>query len=130
MLTEKAVLFRIPVLFLGKLMCPFCVLMKDLILMENDVGIVILDRHPVSEGHLLIIPKHHLLDWFSAPLDVQISLIELVNIAKEWLADKYSPQGFNVGMNCGEVAGQAVMHLHIHLIPRYLNDTPSPTGGA
>jgi diadenosine tetraphosphate (Ap4A) HIT family hydrolase len=110
-------------------MCPFCEIEKNSILLENEGGIVILDQYPVSEGHLLILPKQHILDWFSAPSNVQMHLIELLNRSKEWLTENYSPQGFNVGMNCGEVAGQTVMHLHIHLIPRYLHDTPNPAGG-
>ncbi len=110
-------------------MCLFCELNSNSILMENAFGFVMKDQYPVSEGHLLIIPKEHFTDWFSASLETQTALMELVNQAKLWLSETYSPQGFNIGMNCGKAAGQTIMHLHIHLIPRYENDTPNPAGG-
>ena len=48
---------------------------------------------------------------------------------QEILDKKYSPDGYNIGMNCGEAAGQSVMHVHVHLIPRYVGDVKNPRGG-
>ena len=53
----------------------------------------------------------------------------LVRKVKEVLQKKFEPQGFNVGVNCGEAAGQSVFHAHIHVIPRYTGDVPMPRGG-
>jgi diadenosine tetraphosphate (Ap4A) HIT family hydrolase len=54
---------------------------------------------------------------------------DLIRRVKDVLQERFKPQGFNVGVNCGEVAGQTVLHAHIHLIPRYIGDVPSPRGG-
>ena len=48
---------------------------------------------------------------------------------KEFLQKEYNPDGFNLGVNCGETAGQTVFHAHIHVIPRYKGDVPNPRGG-
>ena len=92
--------------------------------------VAIKDKYPVSEGHFLILPKRHTLDYFTMTewerRDTEKLLIKLRNqIASE---DK-SVTGFNVGMNCGESAGQTIWHAHTHLIPRRDGDTPNPRGG-
>ena len=58
-----------------------------------------------------------------------MGLNELLVKAKNYAQERFSPDGFNVGINCGETAGQTVMHMHIHLIPRYKNDIDDPRGG-
>ena len=55
--------------------------------------------------------------------------MKVLHLMKERLDAEYSPQGYNIGANCGEVAGQTVMHLHLHLIPRYRGDMEDPKGG-
>lgn len=107
--------------------CLFCE-RKNYVL-DNEYGYVIYDENPVSPGHMLIIPKRHVQDFFEADEKLKIELIKLLDQAKEILNNKYRPEGYNVGMNCGEVAGQSIMHLHIHLIPRYKGDTENPKGG-
>ncbi len=108
--------------------CLFCHFPGDK-LFENEIGYVIEDKYPVSPGHLLIIPKEHVNDWFSASPELQEKLLLLVTESKEWLDSQHAPDGYNVGMNCGRDAGQTVMHLHIHLIPRYRGDMEDPRGG-
>jgi diadenosine tetraphosphate (Ap4A) HIT family hydrolase len=56
-------------------------------------------------------------------------LYEIMNQAKEMLDMKYKPDGYNVGVNCGETAGQTIFHFHLHIIPRYKNDVENPRGG-
>ena len=99
------------------------------ILFENELAIVVPDNFPVSQGHLLIIPKEHFENWFAAPLLVQNSIQSLLEQAHAWLLQRYQPDGFNIGANCGKAAGQTIFHLHYHVIPRYTNDHPSPSGG-
>lgn len=78
---------------------------------------------------MLIIPKCHVNHFFEADHFLRQQLFLLVEEAKHFLDEKYNPDGYNIGMNCGEVAGQSIMHLHIHLIPRYINDCENPKGG-
>lgn len=59
----------------------------------------------------------------------QIAIIELLNKCKKYIDKKYNPDGYNVGLNCGESAGQSVMHIHMHLVPRYKGDVDDPCGG-
>ncbi|ADC51472.1 cell-cycle regulation histidine triad protein [Alkalihalophilus pseudofirmus OF4] len=107
--------------------CPFCTI-KDY-LFENKHAYAIYDRYPVTEGHILIIPKRHVADYFEATSTEQAALFELVHTARAFLNDTYSPDGFNIGMNCGEAAGQTIFHAHIHVIPRYNGDMENPRGG-
>jgi|TARA_X000000368_G_C22638850_1_gene540086 diadenosine tetraphosphate (Ap4A) HIT family hydrolase len=96
---------------------------------ENSVGFVILDRYPVSEGHCLIVSKRVYSNYFDSSEEEIIGLNELLFQTKTFLDKKFKPSGYNVGINCGEVSGQTVDHLHIHIIPRYPNDVDDPTGG-
>ena len=98
-------------------------------LFENSIGFVIYDNYPVSEGHSLVVPKRIYPDYFESTLEEIKGLNELIFITKEFLDKKFSPQGYNIGINCGEASGQTINHLHIHLIPRYLDDVDDPRGG-
>lgn len=84
---------------------------------------------PVSKGHVLIITKGHAATFFDITNEEQIAIIDLLNKCKEYIDKKYHPDGYNVGLNCGESAGQSVMHVHMHLIPRYKGDVENPRGG-
>ena len=81
---------------------------------ENSVGFVILDRYPVSEGHCLIVSKRVYSNYFDSSEEEIIGLNELLFQTKTFLDKKFKPSGYNVGINCGEVSGQTVDHLHIH----------------
>ena len=107
--------------------CPFCVPSK--LLFENELAYVKEDEYPVSPGHLLIISKRHVHDWFSLTTDEQAAMIALLDRAKAYLDSRYHPDGYNAGVNCGEAAGQMIFHVHLHLIPRYAGDCPNPRGG-
>lgn len=109
--------------------CPFCEIDQYRELLANDHAIAVHDGFPVSPGHLLIIPKRHVLSFFSATIQERSAIIALLDAARERLVKEYKPDGFNIGINDGVAAGQTVMHMHIHLIPRYTGDTPDPRGG-
>jgi diadenosine tetraphosphate (Ap4A) HIT family hydrolase len=111
------------------LTCPFCTLDLSRIIMTNDHAVAIRDGFPVSEGHTLIIPKRHIASLFEATVEEQAALLELLAQARQQLQDDLKPDGFNIGINDGAAAGQTLMHLHIHLIPRYAGDQPDPRGG-
>lgn len=107
--------------------CVFCQ-MKDYIL-ENELAYAIYDKYPVGKGHMLFIPKRHVKDFFDITKEEREAIFELIDEGKKLLDEKYSPDSYNVGINCGEHAGQTIMHVHVHLIPRYIGDIKNPTGG-
>ena len=110
--------------------CPFC--NPDLereLLLESATAYAIFDKFPVSNGHTLIIPKKHCSDYFELSFKEQYACWFMLNKTKEILTKEFSPDGFNVGININEAAGQTVSHVHIHLIPRYKDDVKEPGGG-
>ena len=109
--------------------CTFCNIDKKRIILENELAFAIYDSFPVSRGHMLIIPKKHIRNYFETDEHTKLQLWKLVDECKEMADKKFAPQGYNIGINCGEAAGQTVMHLHIHLIPRYTGDIENPRGG-
>lgn len=112
-----------------QLTCLFCVLDDSRVIQSNDHAIAIYDGFPVSAGHCLIIPKRHVASFFEATREEQTALLDLLSEMQKILVKERNPDGFNIGINIGEAAGQTVMHLHIHLIPRYAGDQPDPRGG-
>lgn len=107
--------------------CPFC--RAEDILFENDLDYVRPDKYPVNPGHLLIIPKRHVADFFLMTEAEKAAMLSLLDEAKHYLDGKHAPAGYNVGINVGEAAGQTILHVHMHLMPRYLGDTENPRGG-
>ncbi len=97
--------------------------------MESATAYAMFDKFPVSKGHTLIIPKKHCLDYFQLLFKEQSACWFMLNKAKEILEKQLNPDGFNVGINIHEAAGQTVPHVHIHLIPRYKGDLKNPRGG-
>lgn len=87
------------------------------------------DEYPVNPGHILIIPKRHFQSIFEINLIEFMELWKALYYAKRIIEKGYEPDGYNVGINDGVVAGQSIMHLHIHLIPRYNGDVENPRGG-
>lgn len=114
----------------SNLSCPFCNPEpgRELIA-ESATAYAMLDKFPVSNGHTLIIPKKHCADYFDLTFKEQSACTFMINFVKKILAKEYNPNGFNVGINIGEHAGQTVPHVHIHLIPRYKGDVKEPRGG-
>lgn len=109
--------------------CPFCIPDASELVLANDHAIAFFDGFPVTPGHALIVPKRHICSFFEATKEEQAALFDLVSQMRELLLAERRPDGFNIGINDGAAAGQTVMHLHIHLIPRYAGDTEDPRGG-
>ena len=113
--------------------CLFCDVQstdKQRIESENTLAYVIRDKFPVTEGHSLVITKRHVADYFGVVPAEANAINALIKQQRELLqqSDK-SIVGFNIGMNCGETAGQTVMHCHVHLIPRRVGDVENARGG-
>jgi diadenosine tetraphosphate (Ap4A) HIT family hydrolase len=87
------------------------------------------DGFPVSPGHTLVIPKRHIASPFEATAEEMAEIWQAIRVAAERLRAEHQPAGFNIGVNDGAAAGQTVMHLHWHVIPRYQGDQPDPRGG-
>jgi len=111
------------------LTCPFCNPPEEEIVLANDLCYARYDRYPVSPGHLLLIPFRHVATLFDATDDEQAALLALVREAKDFLDEHFHPEGYNIGVNVRAAAGQTVMHLHVHVIPRYAGDVEDPRGG-
>lgn len=108
--------------------CIFCHLDRS-ILAETALSIAFLDSFPVTKGHALVVPRRHVVSLWEMTEEEYTDAFNLVRQVKDLLQKKFKSQGFNIGVNCGETAGQSVFHAHIHLIPRYSGDIPRPKGG-
>ena len=109
--------------------CAFCTLPESRIIDASTFGVTVRDAFPVSPGHTLVIPKRHVGSFFDLTELERQDLLSLLDKAKLVLDQEYEPDGYNIGINDGPVAGQTVPHLHIHLITRYKADLPDPRGG-
>ena len=110
--------------------CLFCNSKVSGIAHENDLAYASYDTYPVSNLHCLIIPKRHVVDYFKLSNDEIIACNDLINIIKKDILDNdQSVKAFNIGTNAGKLAGQSIMHCHIHLIPRRAGDVDNPQGG-
>ncbi|MCB9555383.1 MAG: HIT family protein [Deltaproteobacteria bacterium] len=109
--------------------CPFCELPAERIVAQGETLVAVRDHHPVNEGHTLIIPKRHLESPFEYTEAEWSEMRTMLQDIQRRLADEFNPDGFNVGMNVGDSAGQNVAHTYVHVIPRYEGDHPAPQGG-
>jgi diadenosine tetraphosphate (Ap4A) HIT family hydrolase len=110
--------------------CIFCNPHKNLkLLTESATAYAIFDGYPISKGHILVIPKRHVSNYFELPFKEQSACWLMVNKVQEILKAEFTPDGFNVGMNINRDAGQNIMHASIHIIPRYKGDTPCAKSG-
>jgi diadenosine tetraphosphate (Ap4A) HIT family hydrolase len=119
--------------------CPFCNPDPSWIIASNPHAFAKHDAFPLTPGHTLIIPKRHIVSLFEATREEQAAMLELLGEMRQQLLTPQLPfekgghttvpDAFNIGINDGAAAGQTVMHLHIHLIPRHAGDTSDPRGG-
>ena len=110
--------------------CIFCNKSKLNIVFEDKTFYVIRDAYPVTKDHTLIILNNHEKTYFDLEDKDIVQLNNIIKIQKQILmGEDNSITGFNIGINQGESAGQTVMHLHIHLIPRRKGDVNDPRGG-
>ena len=109
---------------------PFLEMPRSAWVAENALAFALRDGSPVSPGHTLVVPKRLVATWFEATRDEQLAILELMDEVKRQLdGSSPKPDGYNVGFNAGTAAGQTVMHLHVHVIPRYRGDMDDPRGG-
>ncbi|EKE07667.1 MAG: hypothetical protein ACD_18C00016G0001 [uncultured bacterium] len=106
--------------------CIFCKIIEGKIpnytIYEDEHSLAFLDITPRTKGHTLVIPKKHALHLLALDEETASRLLPAVKKAQEILDKVLKPDGFNVGWNHGEAGGQAVPHLHIHIMPRFDGD--------
>jgi ATP adenylyltransferase len=94
---------------------------------ESDLVFAVVDREPVTEGHMLVVPKRHTVEFFSMTSDEREAAFRLLQLLRIRLkAEDPNIAGFNVGTNSEAAAGQTVFHAHLHLIPRRTGDVTHP----
>lgn len=109
--------------------CPFCALPAARVLHTGSHGRAFRDAYPVSDGHTLVAPHRHVASLYDLRPEERAGLWGMVDEVRQALVASHAPDGFNIGVNDGEAAGQTVGHAHIHVIPRYAGDVPDPRGG-
>jgi diadenosine tetraphosphate (Ap4A) HIT family hydrolase len=107
--------------------CELCA--RGEVLLENALAYVRYDNNSLSRGHVLVVPKRHVAGFFDMTVEEQAAVLELLRKAQASVQQQHAPDGYNIGVNVGKAAGQARMHVHVHLIPRYAGDVPDPRGG-
>lgn len=109
--------------------CVFCNINKEKILYETSCWLAMFDEYPVNQGHVLLIPKHHVESVFELNEEEKTTLVDSIKDIESILIRFFDIDGFNIGINQGKAAGQTINHLHIHIIPRYNGDVSNPRGG-
>lgn len=112
--------------------CPFCTATPDRVALATPLVLVVRDAYPVTDGHLLVVPRRHVAGWDDATADERAALLDGIERARALAraaAGAAAIDGWNVGWNDGAAAGQTVMHLHVHVIPRRVGDVADPRGG-
>ncbi len=107
--------------------CELCALSE--VVLENTLAYVRYDSNSLSRGHVLVVPKRHVSNFFDMTAEEQSAVLALLNQAHRSIQTQHSPDGYNIGVNIGKAGGQSRMHVHVHLIPRYAGDVPDPRGG-
>jgi diadenosine tetraphosphate (Ap4A) HIT family hydrolase len=110
--------------------CLFCCVEDEVKVVQNSLAFAMYDSFPVTPLHCLVIPKRHVEDFFQLTQDELLACNELLSVMRRnSLSQDTTIEGFNIGINVGEVAGQSIYHCHIHLIPRRRGDVENPKGG-
>ena len=110
--------------------CLFCDTKNSGCAHQNDLAYASYDSYPVTNHHCLIIPKRHISNYFDLTNEEIIACNDLIKLIKQEILDKdKTVEAFNIGVNTGKIAGQSIMHCHIHLIPRRKGDVENPQGG-
>lgn len=110
--------------------CPLCgALSGDGLLVEATDAVAVMDKYPLNPGHCLILPRRHTPLFWDLSSEEIADLFSILAEARGLIDKKFSPDGYNIGVNVGAVAGQTIDHVHVHLIPRYRGDDDDPRGG-
>jgi ATP adenylyltransferase len=110
--------------------CVFCFVLQqpdsseNLVLSRGEHAFVILNRFPYTSGHLMVVPYAHYPSLELLDASTRAEIMELASKSIQVLQQVYSPEGFNLGINIGKVAGAGIAgHVHLHVVPRWGGDT-------
>ena len=108
--------------------CLFC---KDArgVSLNSELAYSARDSYAVSPGHTLVIPRRHVASFFDLTPEEINACMALITEERRLLDQEFKPDGYNIGVNVGPAAGQSILHVHIHIIPRYQGDVENPQGG-
>jgi diadenosine tetraphosphate (Ap4A) HIT family hydrolase len=110
--------------------CAFCErITSGNLLASNELAVAFLDGYPVTPGHSLIIPRRHEANFLALTAAEQAAVWGLVDVVRRQLDASDAPDGYNIGVNVGEAAGQTIAHAHLHVILRRRGDVPDPRSG-
>jgi diadenosine tetraphosphate (Ap4A) HIT family hydrolase len=110
--------------------CAFCdYISKGELVAQNDLAVAFFDAYPVTPGHCLIVPRRHQPNFLALSAPEQSAVWALVPLARAHIEKHATPDGYNIGVNVGEAAGQTIGHAHLHVIPRQVGDVADPRGG-
>jgi diadenosine tetraphosphate (Ap4A) HIT family hydrolase len=107
--------------------CPCCVNTDRML--NSGLAFAVYDTCPVNEGHLLRIPERRYPRVLVSTKEELDAIADVLQQGKALLDGKYKPDGYNIGVNVGTASGQSILHVHIHLIPRFVGDVDEPLGG-
>lgn len=96
---------------------------------ENELAYARHDSNSLARGHVIVVPRRHVGGFFDMTDAEHAAMLDLLRAAQRIVQERHKPDGYNIGANIGKAAGQARMHVHVHLIPRYAGDVPDPRGG-
>src|SRR5256885_726319 len=109
--------------------CPFCSPDAGRVFYRDSLIIGLWDGFPVTPGHALLVPIRHVPSWFKASEEERMALMRGIDAARLAIESGFGADAYNIGINNGEAAGQTVLHMHVHVIPRRRGDMPDPRGG-
>ena len=111
--------------------CPFCERLArgEGTIRESPLCFSFFDTTPLTPGHTLVVPKRHVSDFLALTPDELTEALDMAVDLRTQFEERFHPDGFNLGVNIGDAAGQTIGHAHLHLIPRYVGDVPDPRGG-
>lgn len=111
--------------------CPFCqrLAAHHGLIAATSLCAAFYDTTPLNPGHALVVPRRHEPDFLALTGDEHGDIMRTAAELRALLDQRYRPDGFNLGVNVGDAAGQTIAHAHLHLIPRFTGDVPEPRGG-
>jgi len=108
--------------------CLFCTDPRG-VTIQHELAYSARDSYPASPGHTVVIPRRHVASFFDLTPEEVAACMELIKEEKKQIDEEFRPEGYNIGVNVGQAAGQSIFHVHIHIIPRYKGDVENPQGG-
>ena len=108
--------------------CLFCTDPRG-VSIQHELAYSARDSYPASPGHTVVIPRRHVASFFDLTPEEVAACMGLIKEEKKHIDEEFNPDGYNIGVNVGPAAGQSILHVHIHIIPRYKGDVENPQGG-